>query len=138
MCEVKDDVVILRKDTNVTYSPGTPDKFTAKRHNIFLRKRNDKISLDIRNDGYDANGQRKSILNGCSLTKEETQYLIEQLQGLLEEDVVKECYGCSHFTHTKQGWYTVGYCKLKIQQLMIKMYVINSKQDQIEKYHKER
>lgn len=113
MCVDTKDVVILRKDTDVTYSPGTPNKFTAKRHNVILRKRKDKIELNIRNDGYDANGQRKSILNGCSLTKEETQYLIEQLQGLLEEDVVKECYGCSHFTHTRQGWHTVGYCKLK-------------------------
>ncbi|MEC3455328.1 hypothetical protein [Bacillus thuringiensis] len=84
------DVVILRKDTNVTYSPGTPNKFTAKRHNVILRKRKDKIELNIQNDGYDANGQRKSILNGCLLTKEETQYLIDELQGLLNQDTVKE------------------------------------------------
>ncbi|MCU5076831.1 hypothetical protein OB985_04405 [Bacillus cereus] len=82
--QAKDNVIILRKDTNVTYCPGTPNKFTAKRHNIFLCKRDNKINIDIRNDGYDANGQRKSVLNGCSLTKEETQYLIGELQGLLE------------------------------------------------------
>ncbi|EEM99327.1 hypothetical protein P4420_18390 [Bacillus thuringiensis] len=55
-----------------------------------MRKRKDKIELNIQNDGYDANGQRKSILNGCLLTKEETQYLIDELQGLLNQDTVKE------------------------------------------------
>jgi hypothetical protein len=109
-----DNMVVFRKDTSVTYSPGTPKKFTVKRHNIFLSKRKDSINIGIRNDGYDADGNRQSVLTECRLDEEDILELISELQQLLVvEEKKRECYTCAHFTHTKQGFYTVGYCKLK-------------------------
>lgn len=79
---VRDGVVAIRKPTDTIYHPNTLDEFHCLKHNIILHKNSEGVSMAIRNDGRNVNGDTIQMIE-VDLNKEEARALIEELQAMI-------------------------------------------------------
>lgn len=80
---VRDGVVALRKPADTIYHPNTLDEFHCLKHNIFLHKNEEGVSMAIRNDGRDVNGETINMIQ-VELSKEDATALIKELQFMIQ------------------------------------------------------
>lgn len=80
--QVREGVIALRKPSNTVYHPMTLHEFRCLKHNIFLHKKEDGVSITIRNDGRNIHGESVQMAQ-VDLTKSDVRVLIEELQALI-------------------------------------------------------
>lgn len=81
--QVRDGVVVLRKPTDTVYYPMTLDEFHCLQHNIILHKKNEGVSLAIRNDGRNVSGNTIQTIQ-IELAKSDVETLIKELQTIIQ------------------------------------------------------